>query len=131
VAKTDFKTADDYVATFAPEVWAILQKVRDAIRRGAPGADEVISYQMPTFRFHGLICHLGAYRKHYSLFGLSAATREVFEEELAPYATSKGTVQFPLDEPVLVRLISALAKQQARENAGGQKQKAGPQRAGR
>lgn len=124
MAKTDFNRPADYIATFPPDVQAVLDRVRDAIRRAVPEVEEGISYQMLAFKFHGRLCYVGAYQQHYSLFGFASPTLEAFAADLAPHLTPKGAVQFPLGKPVPVRLISALAKHQARANLAQRKQTA-------
>jgi uncharacterized protein YdhG (YjbR/CyaY superfamily) len=120
MAKTDFRSVDDYIATFPPDVQATLQAVRRAIREALPEAEEGISYQMPTFRLHGPLLHLAAYKRHYSLFGVTQGVLDALGKDLARYeGTGRGTLRFPLDEPVPVKLIQAIARRRAEENQAG------------
>ncbi|TKT81083.1 DUF1801 domain-containing protein [Aquamicrobium sp. LC103] len=119
MAKTDFKSIDEYIQTFPPDVRENLEAIRSAIQDAVPEAEEVISYQIPALKFHGWVFYFSAYAKHYSLscpppFSVFTA----FEEELRPYAQSKSTVQFPKNKPIPLELIGAMAKYRARENLG-------------
>ena len=118
MAKTDFETHDEYIATFPDDVQEVLRQVQQAIRRAAPGADEVISYQVPAFKSHGgWVFYYSAHAKHYSLACPPGGTLvETFADDLAPYKRSKSAIKFPLDEPVPAKLITAMAKHRVREN---------------
>ena len=126
MAKTDFKSVDDYVATHPQDVRAVLQRVRSTIRKALPGAEEVISYQIPAYKLHGGAVHL-LRRLEAALLALSRHDRLVaaFKDELAPYELSKGTIRFPLSEPVPVRLIARIAKFRAQEAAESPEGEAG------
>jgi uncharacterized protein YdhG (YjbR/CyaY superfamily) len=116
--KTDFKTADEYIATLPKAVQPKLNAVRQAIRTAVPQAEEFISYQMPAYKFRGQrLLYFCAFKNHYSLFAITPGVLSTFKGELAGYErTSKGTLRFPLDEPVPVALIRAIAKFRAQEN---------------
>lgn len=126
MAKTDFKTPDEYIATFAEPVQRVLRQVQAAIRKGAPRADEVISYQVPAFRSDGgWVFYYSTHAKHYSLACPPGGTfLETFADDLARYRRSKSAIQFPLDEPVPTKLITAMAKHRAREHADAAKARA-------
>ena len=100
---------DEYIAGFPKEVQKILQKIRMTIRKAAPKAEEAIKYQIPTFVQDGNLVSFAAYKNH---IGLYPAPRKAdkFKKELADYEGGKGTVQFPLDEPVPYDLISRIVK---------------------
>ena len=118
MAKTDFKTVDDYIATHRPDVQATLQRVRSAIRKAVPGAEEAISYQIPTYRLHGTyVVYFAGWRQHFSLYPAGARLVAAFRKDLAAYEVKKGTIRFPLDEPVPVELIERIAKFLAKEAA--------------
>lgn len=106
---------DAYIAGFPEEVQAILGKVRRAIRKAAPEAEEAIAYQMPTFRLNGNLVHFAAFKKHLGFYPTPSGI-ENFRKELAPYATSKGAIQFPLDRPVPYALIGRIVKFRVKEN---------------
>jgi uncharacterized protein YdhG (YjbR/CyaY superfamily) len=109
MGKTDFKTVDEYIASQPEAVQGILSRVRSTIRKALPGSQEVISYRMPTYTLYGArLLYFAVWKQHYSIY---AAT----EDELAPYEVDKGTIRFPLCEPVPVKLIGRIAIFRARE----------------
>ena len=115
MAKTDFKSIDEYLATQPGPVKAALQTVRGAIRRAVPEAEEAISYQMPAFRLQGrVMIFFAGWKEHYSIYPATDGLAEAFRKELAGYEISKGTIRFPLSEPVPVKLIERLAKYRAK-----------------
>ncbi|MDK8183331.1 DUF1801 domain-containing protein [Paenibacillus sp. UMB4589-SE434] len=113
--KTIYETIDAYISQFSPEVQVILEAVRKVIRDSAPGASEKISYQMPTFVLHGNLVHFAAYKHHIGFYptpsGISA-----FEQELSAFKGAKGSVQFPLDQPMPYELISKIVQYRVAEN---------------
>lgn len=116
MAKTDFKTVDEYIVTRPPEVQAILQRVRRVIHKAVPGFEEAISYQIPTFKRHGAcVVYLAGWTKHYSLYPVSARLAATLGDDLSAYEQSKGTIRFPLSESVPTRLISRIVKALAKE----------------
>jgi uncharacterized protein YdhG (YjbR/CyaY superfamily) len=117
MAKITFNTADEYIASMPQDKQAVLQKVRAAIRKGAPDAEEVISYSIPAFKYRGWIWYYSIYTKHVSLSCPPPwHVFEAFKDELAPYTMSKSTIQFPLDKPLPLALITKMAKFRANEN---------------
>lgn len=117
MAKTDFRTIDEYIETFPVEDQAILQAVRSAIQAAVPEAEEAISYQIPAFKFHGWVFYFSMHTKHFSLSCPPPSDLyETFETELAPYKKSKSAINFPKQEPVPVDLIRAMAAYRAAEN---------------
>ena len=121
MAKTDFKNADEYLATFSPENRKILEIVRKTVRAAVPGAEEVISYQIPAFKKDGVwIFYYSGYKAHYALACPPPfAAFKAFAKELASYKKSVSAVQFPYDQPVPVELITKMSKHQAEQIAGG------------
>jgi uncharacterized protein YdhG (YjbR/CyaY superfamily) len=118
MAKTDFQSVDDYLAALPDDVRAILRRVRGAIRKALPGAEEAISYQIPTYRLNGgSVVYFAGWKQHYSLYPATARLVAAFQDHLAPYQVSKGTIRFPLSQPVPTRLIERIAKFLAREAA--------------
>jgi uncharacterized protein YdhG (YjbR/CyaY superfamily) len=118
MAKTDFKSVDEYIATRPQDVQAILQSVRKAIRKGVPSAEETISYQIPTYKLHGnRVLYFAGWKQHFSLYPATDQVVEAFKDELAPYTINKGTIRFPLSEPVPVKLIERIARFRAKEAA--------------
>ncbi len=118
MAKTDFKSVDEYIATHPEDVQAILQRVRRTIRKAVPGAEEVISYQIPAYKLHGSpVLYFAGWKQHYSLYPATDHVVEACGDDLAPYKVSKGTIRFPLSRPVPVKLIERIAKLRAKEAA--------------
>lgn len=119
-------TIDEYIAGFPPAVQRVLERVRTAIRKAVPGADEVISYAIPAYRLHGRIAiYFAGWKQHYSLYPTTARLVAAFKDDLAPYeVNNKGTIRFPLSQPVPVRLIAGIAKFRAKEVAEADKAKA-------
>lgn len=118
MARTDYRTVGEYVAAQPAETRAVLRRVRDVIRRALPRAEEVISYQIPAYRTPaGRILYFAGWKEHYSLYPATSGVVAAFRKELAPYAIGKGTIRFPLSEPVPARLIARIARFRAREEA--------------
>ena len=117
------KNIDDYIAGFPQEVQQKLEKIRETIRDAAPDAVEKISYQMPTFALEGNLVHFAAFKHH---IGFYPAPRgiEAFQEELSAYEGGKGSVQFPLDEPIPYDLISRIVAFRVKDNLEKAAQKA-------
>ena len=116
MAKTNFKSVDEYIASQPQAAQDALQRVRSAIRRGVPRAEEVISYQIPAYKLHGVrVLFFAGWKTHYSLYPASAGLVAAFKDELAPYEVSKGTIRFPLSKPVLAKLVERIAKYRAKE----------------
>jgi uncharacterized protein YdhG (YjbR/CyaY superfamily) len=121
--KADFTTIDEYIAMFPEDVQKLLQQMRATIKAAAPDATEKISYQMPTFFLYGNLVHFAAFKSH---IGFYPAPRglEAFKDELSMYKGSKGTVQFPLDKPLPVKLITKIVQFRADENRKKAEEKA-------
>jgi uncharacterized protein YdhG (YjbR/CyaY superfamily) len=113
--RTAPKTIDEYIAGFPDDVQAILKKIRMTIRKAAPDAQETISYQIPTFTLKGNLVHFAAYKNHIGFYPTSTGI-EKFKKELSVYKGAKGSVQFPLDQPVPFELISKIVKFRVKEN---------------
>jgi uncharacterized protein YdhG (YjbR/CyaY superfamily) len=108
-------TIDEYIADYPKNIQDILQKIRKVIHQAVPEAEEAIAYGIPTFKLQGNLVHFGAYPNHIGFYpapsGISA-----FKNELAPYQRGKGTLQFPLDQPIPFDLITKITKFRAAEN---------------
>ena len=116
MAKTDFKSVNEYIASKPKAVQSILKRVRSTIRKAVPAAEEGISYQLPTYKLNGLpVIYFAGWKQHYSLYPASDPLVAAFKDELAPYEVSKGTIRFPLSEPVPVNLIERIAKFRAKQ----------------
>jgi uncharacterized protein YdhG (YjbR/CyaY superfamily) len=112
------KSVDDYIAAQPEAVRPILEKVRSAIRKALPKADETISYSIPAYKVNGaVVIYFAGWKKHYSLYPAGARLVAEFREELARRKISKGTIQFPLSERVPVTLIARIVKFRAKEAA--------------
>jgi len=114
--KSGFQSIDEYIAACPSDIQALLSDMRKAIRETAPAVREKISYQMPTFDYFGNLVHFAAYEKHIGFYPAPSAI-EKFSQELAPYKTSKGAVQFPLSQPIPIDLIKEIVKFRVSENS--------------
>ena len=128
MAKTSIKSVDGYIASKPKEARVALERVRRAIRKAVPRADEGLSYRIPAYTLNGVpVIYFAAWKAHYSLYPASDPLVAAFKRELAPYERSKGTIRFPLAEPVPVDLIGRIARFRAeqitaRDGKGGRKQ---------
>lgn len=113
--KTVYGSIDEYIAAFPPDVRDILQTLRRVIQESAPEAKEKISYQMPTFELHGNLVHFAAFKHHIGFYPAPDGVEE-FREEIKAYQTSKGTIQFPYDQPLPVELIRRIVAFRAERN---------------
>ena len=109
------KDIDEYIAGFPPEVQVILEELRATIKKAAPEAQETISYQMPAFKLHGILVYFAAYKNHIGFYPTGSGI-EHFKKEVSAYKGSKGTVQFPLNQPIPLDLISKIVKFGVKEN---------------
>ncbi len=118
MTKTAFKSVDEYIAAQPKAVQQILGRVRSTIRKAVPGAEEVISYKIPSYKLHGAdVLYFAGWKQHYSLYPANERVVAAFKDQLAPYEVSKATIRFPLSEPVPVKLIERIAKFRAKEVA--------------
>ena len=109
------KNIDDYIAGFPPEVRVILERIRATIRKAAPDAEEAIKYRLPTFVQGGNLVHFGAFKRHIGFYATPGGNKK-FRKELSAYEGAKGSVQFPLDEPIPYGLVSRMVKFRVKEN---------------
>jgi uncharacterized protein YdhG (YjbR/CyaY superfamily) len=110
-----FNSIDEYIATFPDDIQKLLQQMRDTIKVAAPDAVEKISYQMPTFDLKGNLVHFAAFKSHIGFYPTPSGT-EAFKDELAKYQAGKGSIQFPLGEPLPLELVSKIVKLRVAEN---------------
>jgi uncharacterized protein YdhG (YjbR/CyaY superfamily) len=103
------KNIDEYIASFSPEVQAILEKIRLTIRKAAPDAQETISYRMPAFKLGGIVVYFAAFKKHIGLFPPVRGDAKL-EKAISIYAGEKGNLRFPLDRPIPYGLIERIVK---------------------
>src|SRR5262245_27216953 len=112
------QNVDEYIAGFPENVQIVLERVRRTIRKALPGSEEVISYKIPAFSLNGSrVLYFAGWKRHYSLYPATKRLESALKKELAPYEVNgKGTIRFPLTEPVPVKLIESIAKFRARES---------------
>jgi len=115
----EYTTIDEYIKTFPENVQKILEKVRQTIKKAAPDAAEAISYRMPTFKLKGKnLVHFAAFKNHIGFYPIPSGI-EAFKEELSVYKQGKGSVQFPLDQPIPYELISRIVEFRVKESNSG------------
>lgn len=113
---------DEYIASFPENIRETLERVRATIKKAAPHAEEVISYGMPAFKMNGMLVWFAAHSKHIGFYP-KASGIEAFKKELSKYKGAKGSVQFPLDKPMPLGLISKIIKFRVKENLKNEKTK--------
>lgn len=117
MAKTDYKTIDEYQSVFPAELQERMQTIREIVHKVAPEAEEMISYQIPCFKYKGYLIYYSAYAKHISLsHPFSEALLEKFSKELKKYKVSKSAIQLPNNEPLPVELIERIIAFRKKEN---------------
>lgn len=109
------RTIDEYIAGFPQDVQEILRKIRMTIRKAAPDAQETINYRMPTFTLNGNLVHFAAFKNHVGFYPTPTGI-EAFKKDLSAYKGAKGSVQFPLDQPIPFDLISRIVTFRVKEN---------------
>ena len=109
------KTIDEYIAAFPTNIQAILEQIRLTIHQATPEAQEAISYQMPTFKLKGNLVHFAAFQNHIGFYPAPTGI-EQFSDELSRYAGGKGSVRFPLDQPIPYDLIRRIVLFRVQEN---------------
>ncbi len=109
------KNVDEYIERYPPGVQQALQRVRQTIKKAAPRAEEVISYAIPGYKFHGMLIFFAAFKDHISIYP-APRENEAFKKELANYKGGKGTVQFPIGEPIPYDLVTRITKFRLAEN---------------
>jgi uncharacterized protein YdhG (YjbR/CyaY superfamily) len=115
--KSKINSIDDYIGTFPEDIQTILQKVRRTIKAAAPEAGEKISYGMPTFTLNGkYLIYFAGWKHHISIYPIPTGN-DAFHEEIAPYMSGKGTLKFPIDKPVPLKLITEIVKLKVAENS--------------
>lgn len=105
-----FSSVDQYISIFSPEIKKLLKTLRKVIIKAAPGAEEVIGYNMPAYKYYGMLVYFAAHKNHIGFYPGSALVTEAFCKELSDYKTSKGTIQFPLDKPLPIGLIKRIVR---------------------
>jgi uncharacterized protein YdhG (YjbR/CyaY superfamily) len=110
------KTVDEYLKDLPSEVSGMLNKLRATIKSAAPHAEEIISYQIPTYKYHGALVHFAAFESHCSFFVVSKSILTMFEKELEPYKTSGTTIHFSTAKPLPVALVKKIVKARIKDN---------------
>jgi uncharacterized protein YdhG (YjbR/CyaY superfamily) len=116
------KNIDEYIMGFPENVQQMLEQMRTTIQKAAPKAEEAIKYSMPTFVLYGNLVHFAAYKNHIGFYPAPRALEE-FKKELSAYKGSKGAVQFPLDKPLPLALISRMVKYRVKQSLEKEKAK--------
>jgi len=106
---TQINTIDEYLAGFLPDIQQLLEQVRATVKKAAPTATETISYGMPAFKQQGMLVYFAAFKHHIGFYPTPSGTEE-FQAELSKYKSGKGSVQFPLDQPMPLALIAKIVK---------------------
>lgn len=109
------KDVDSYIAAFPPREQKILQQVRQTIRKAAPEAEEVISYQMPGYKYYGMLVFFAGWANHISIYPAPWGAEEL-KKEMSAYEGSKGTIKFPLDKKIPLDLVAKMVKYRMKEN---------------
>ncbi len=108
-------SVDDYISGFAPEIQLLLQKVRQVVRRAAPDAEELISYQIPAYKQAGMLVYFAAFKNHLGFYPPIKGD-EKLEDAAAPYAGEKGNLRFPYNQPIPFELIERITCLRVRQN---------------
>lgn len=113
--RTTAKTVEEYICSFPPKTQTLLKKIRQTIRKTAPKADEMISYGIAGYKYHGMLIYFAGFASHVSLYPAPRSAEE-FKKELAAYKGGKGTMQLPLDKPLPLNLIKRIIKFRIKAN---------------
>jgi uncharacterized protein YdhG (YjbR/CyaY superfamily) len=108
------RNIDEYIAGCPRAVQAVLHEIRQTIKKAAPDADEAIKYRIPTFVLNGNLVHFAAFKQHLGFYPAPSGIA-AFKQELSRYQGAKGSVQFPLDEPLPLKLIARIVRFRAQE----------------
>jgi uncharacterized protein YdhG (YjbR/CyaY superfamily) len=114
-SKAIYSTVDEYIAASPKEVRQLLKQMRATIKAAAPKAEELISYGMPGYKYHGMLVYFAVYKNHIGFYATPRG-HKAFVKELAKYKQGKGSVQFPVEEPLPLSLITKIVKFRVKEN---------------
>ena len=109
------KNVDEFISSYPKDVQLLLTKIRATIKKAAPKAEEVISYRMPAYKFHGMLLYFSAFKNHIGFYPMASGIAN-FKKELSIYKGARGSVQFPLDKPIPYSLITQIVKFRVQEN---------------
>lgn len=124
------KDIDTYIAAYPQPMKAMLEQLRQTILKAAPQAEEVISYQMPAFKYNGMLVYFAGYQNHIGFYPMPSGIA-AFKKELSVYKGAKGSVQFPANEPLPLALITKIVKFRVKENNESAKQKTAVRKSGK
>jgi len=110
------KSVDEYIASFSPEVQAVLERIRSTIRNAAPDAQEIISYKIPAFKLNGVLVYFAAFKRHIGFYPPVSGDARL-EKAISTYAGAKGNLRFPLDQPIPYGLIERIVKLRVKQNS--------------
>ena len=113
--KIPVTTIDEYIALQSLQRRAVLEKLRFTIAKAAPQAEEVISYRMPAFKLHGILVYFAAAKNHIGFYPMPKVI-DLFKNQLKDYELSKGTIRFPYDKPLPVKLLTEIVKYRVNAN---------------
>ena len=116
MSATKFKTVDEYLSSLPPKAKKLVKDLRKAIKQAAPEAEELISYNMPAYKFHGILVYYAAHTEHIGFYPGSSAISGIFKDKLTAYKTSKGTIQFPIGKTLPINLIKDIVKYRVKQN---------------
>ncbi len=111
-----FKTVEAYINSYPAKVRPLLKQLRSAIRDAAPEADEIISYNMPAYKYHGVLVYFAAHTAHIGFYPGTKAVTVEFKNQLTKYKTSRGTIQFTLDKPIPGTLVKKIIRYRVKQN---------------
>ncbi len=114
--KIRFHSVEEYIAAQPPLAQQRLQELSDAVAEAAPLAAPVISYNMPAYKYHGIVVYFAAHTRHIGFYPGANAVTQMFADELVGYETAKGTIRFPMDQPVPVDLVRQIVRFRVAEN---------------
>jgi uncharacterized protein YdhG (YjbR/CyaY superfamily) len=114
-SKRQAKTIDEYIALFPKNIQDILEKLRRAIKKSAPKAEETINYGIPTFKLYGNLVHFAAFKNHIGFYPTSSGIA-AFKKDLSPYKHARGSVQFPIDKAIPFDIVRRMVKFRVEEN---------------
>lgn len=109
------KSVEEYIANYPEDIQVKLKKIRTIILENVPDVEELISYQMPAYKYLGVLVYFGAHKNHIGFYPLPSAIK-AFKKELVNYQTSRGAIQFPLDQPLPIELIGTMVSFRIAEN---------------
>ncbi|MBI1729789.1 DUF1801 domain-containing protein [Candidatus Acetothermia bacterium] len=107
--RSSFQSVEEYLAAFPPHTQTLIMSMRRCIKKAAPEAEEVISYQMPAYKYHGMLVYFAAFKNHIGFYPRISGI-EAFKRELSVYKGAKGSVQFPIDEPLPLDLVAKIVR---------------------